>query len=104
MAAGEGMGGGRTGGRGRGRGRAGRGGKKKGGKGTSKQGTLIAGPPRLENVPEDKLDEVFVFREERPGRYELPVLLVSCLAYWYMNSCTGVRVLVPGTRYNVSES
>ncbi|CAN0257020.1 unnamed protein product, partial [Laminaria digitata] len=67
MAAGEGMGGGRTGGRGRGRGRGGRGGKKKGGKGTSKQGTLIAGPPRLENIPEDKLDEVFVFREERPG-------------------------------------
>lgn len=79
MAAGEGMGGGRTGGRGRGRGRGGRGGKKKGGKGTSKQGTLIAGPPRLENVPEEKLDEVFVFREERPGRCERPVLWVTTL-------------------------
>lgn len=62
------MGGGRTGGRGRGRGgRGGKGGRKKG-KGASKQGTFIPGPPRLENVPQDKLDEIFVFREERPGR------------------------------------
>lgn len=69
MAAGEGMGGGRTGGRGKaGRGRGGKGGRKKG-KGASKQGTFITGPPRLENVPQDKLDEIFVFREERPGRY-----------------------------------
>ena len=80
MAAGEGMGGGRTGGRGRGgRGRGGRGGKKKGGKGTSKQGTLIPGPPRLENVPEEKLDEVFVFREERPGRCGIGLCDVSWL-------------------------
>lgn len=68
MAAGEGMGAGRTSGRGRGRGRGGRGGRKKG-RGASKQGTMISGPPRLENVAEDKLDTVYVFREERPGRY-----------------------------------
>lgn len=61
------MGGGRTGGRGRGGGRGGKGGRKKG-KGVSKQGTKIPGPPRLENVPEDKLSEIFVFREELPGR------------------------------------
>lgn len=69
------MGGGRTGGRGKGgRGRGSKGGRKKG-KGVSKQGTFIPGPPRLENVPEDKLDEIFVFREERPGRYaESPMI------------------------------
>ncbi|CAN0001129.1 unnamed protein product [Scytosiphon promiscuus] len=70
MAAGEGMGGGLSGARGAG----GRGGKGKGkGKGKkkkkgSKQGTLIPGPPRLETVPEDKLDQAYVFRQERPGQ------------------------------------
>lgn len=69
MAAGEGI---ATPGRGMGgrassaRGR-GRGGRK--GKGGTKQGSLIPGPPRLENVPVDKLDEIFLFKEERPGRY-----------------------------------
>lgn len=67
-AAGEGMGGGLSGAKG-GRGGAGKGkkGSKKKKKG-SKQGTLIPGPPRLENVPEDKLDQAYVFRQERPGQ------------------------------------
>lgn len=70
MAAGEGMGGGLSGAKGAG----GRGGKGKGkGKGKkkkkgSKQGTMIPGPPRLETVPEDKLDQAYVFRQERPGQ------------------------------------
>ncbi|CAM9811024.1 unnamed protein product [Ectocarpus sp. 6 AP-2014] len=70
MAAGEGMGGGLSGVKGAGRGGGGKGkgkGKKKKKKG-SKQGTLIAGPPRLEIVPEDKLDQAYVFRQERPGQ------------------------------------
>lgn len=60
------MGGGRTGkgktGGGRGRGRGGKA-RKKG----SNQ-SLVPGPPRLENVAPDKLDEVHVFREKRPTR------------------------------------
>lgn len=73
MAAGEGMGGGgrASGGKAKGGGR-GRG--KKKGKGSSKQGTLIPGPPRLENIPEDKLDSVFIFREKRPGRWVMDSL------------------------------
>lgn len=33
-----------------------------------KRGSLIPGPPRLENVPQEKMDEVLLFREERPNR------------------------------------
>ena len=36
--------------------------------GFSDQGTMISGPPRLENVPEEELDTIHIFREERPGR------------------------------------
>lgn len=67
MAAGEGMGGGLTGAKGAG-GRGGGKGKKKKKKSGSKQGTLIQGPPRLETVPEDKLDQAYIFRQERPGQ------------------------------------
>ncbi len=68
-AAGEGMGAGLSGAKGArggaGKGRKGKGSKKKKG---SKQGTLIPGPPRLETVPDDKLDQAYVFRQERPGQ------------------------------------
>lgn len=67
MAAGEGMGGGLSGAKGAG-GRGGKGKKKKKKKKGSKQGTLIAGPPRLETVPEDKLDQAYIFRQERLGQ------------------------------------
>lgn len=36
--------------------------------GRKKRGNMVPGPPRLENVPEDKLDEVLLFREERPNK------------------------------------
>lgn len=51
----------------RGRGREGRD-KIKGAKGSTKRAALISGPPRLESVPEEELDTIHVFREERPGR------------------------------------
>lgn len=68
MAAGEGMGGGLTGAKGAGGRGGGKGKSKKKKKKVSKQGTLIPGPPRLETVPEDKLDQAYVFRQERPGQ------------------------------------
>lgn len=49
------------------RGREGRD-KIKGAKGSTKRVALISGPPRLECVPEEELDTIHVFREERPGR------------------------------------
>lgn len=51
-----------------GRGRGGRD-KIKDAKGSTKGATLVSGPPRLESVPEEELDTIHVFREERPGRW-----------------------------------
>lgn len=70
MAAGEGMGAGLSGTKAGGRGGV-KGSKKNKNKKKrkgSKQGTLIPGPPRLETVPEDKLDQAYVFRQDRPGQ------------------------------------
>lgn len=36
--------------------------------GRQKRGSMVPGPPRLENVPEDKLDEALLFREEKPNK------------------------------------
>lgn len=37
------------------------------GMGKPKKGSLIPGPPRLESISPDKLDEMLLFREERPN-------------------------------------
>lgn len=73
-----GQGGGR--GKARGRGRGGRGGKGKR-KGKTNQGSLIPGPPRLEVVPQEKLDQIFLFKEERPGRYMVWIMPPCCTLY-----------------------